>query len=137
MNRSGSPGITLKDTVPQFKATGLLTVTDPTLNTWYPILNLSGSGVFYQGRVQTGNVAVQVLSLRVTLDGVVLLTALTPNQAGSVMTWIETVLTMKTINAGELNFTVPFKNSLLVEMKTDTTLPGGAYIGAEAIYGEN
>ena len=133
-----SGGIQAKDVIPQFKLSTLLNETNPTLNVWYPVLNISGSGMFYQGRAHSSDaVTSMVLSLRVTLDGVVLLTALSPDQVGGVILWIDTITTMKTLTAGPLNFTVPFKNSLLVEVRTDTTLVVGQSFGGQAMYGEN
>ena len=135
--RTSSAGIQAKDVIPQFKESPTVSEINPTLNTYYPILNISGSGKFYQGTVSSNDVVTaHVLTLRITLDGVVLLTAPSPSQVGGFSLYLDTITTLKTLAAGELNYTTPFKNSLLAEIKTNLTLVAGKQISGRIKYGE-
>jgi len=135
MNRSGAPGITKKDVSPQLKS-ALDHKVDPTLNIYYPIIDLSGSGVFYQASIYTDDGVTSIIrGLKVTLDGVTYMGPYSANAVSSIEHFIEHP-TLLSVGA-KLPMYLSFKNSLLIEMMTNTTLVAGKRITGIVKYGEN
>jgi len=138
LNRSGSPGITVKDVFPQFKKEYTYEV-DPIAGTYYPILSVSGRGALYGASVSTNDAVTAITrTMRITIDGVAYLTMPSAAEAGA-DAWYFTEMTS---SGGVISKTnvgphyIPFKDSLLVEVKTDIALVAGKNINGNVWYGE-
>jgi len=71
---------------------------------------------------------------RIVLDGVEFCTPASAAASSAAWYFFETLAILGTTI--KLPFYLPFKNSLLVEMKTQTALVGGKYIQCDVYYGE-
>jgi len=137
MNRSGAPGIRAKDVFPQFKQTSFSRA-DPVVHTFYEALSVVGSGILYRISMKTDDAVTSFMRyIQVTIDGVVL-TAIGPDEVKTA--WVHMVNDSDGADGVsdtlQPPFNIPFKGSLIVEIKTTLALAGGKKIEALIHHGE-
>jgi len=133
-----TPGLKPFQIFPQFKSKTFNKV-DPTANVYETVLSVVGSGALYMLRGMTDDAATVIMRIfQITIDGATAKAISSNTEAGNDW-WMMVDLGVQTFTMSKTPqklFYLPFRTSLLIEMKTTVALVAGKKISAVVDYGE-